>query len=202
MVELVNDMLRPTSAPCRVSWLGDECDEPNYKSWRRVAIGLRQTLLDANWSKVSPDFHRRVVSWLKTWIDATRSDNMITTALDVVETMKSSDPSVPDTERFPRDLKWYQGTYTGESRWMFVPQTKALVAYIVSGKGIYDDAVRAGAIGQKSGAMEQAEKTAAGPIDFRPWLIRGGLIMVVVGFGVWAIREIARAAKIGKELGK
>lgn len=192
MVDFVNDLLRPLSAPCRIGWLGPACDEANYRSWRRVAVGLRQTILGGEWSKASNDLFDRELLWLKKWVDASRPESVVTIAFDVKAALTEADPLLTLTAQFPRDLKWYQGEYQGESQWTYKRQTDALVAYIKTGKGIYEEAVRAGVITQKSAELEQAEISKPGPRDYTPWLIRGGIVIGILGFGVWAFTSVAR----------
>ncbi len=199
MAELVNDLLRPLSAPCRISWIGPACDEANYRSWRRVAVGLRQTMLVGEWSRASTELYARDLLWLKKWIDPSRAESPVTTGIDMNAALKESDPIVPETERFPRDLKWYQGEYQGESQWTYKRQTDALVAYIKTGKQIYDEAVRAGVITQKATELEQAEISKPGPRDYKQWLIRGGIVLGVLGFGVWAFTSVARVFRNRRE---
>lgn len=192
MAELVNDLLRPLSAPCRAGWLGPACDEANYRSWRRVAVGLRQTLLRGEWSRAPNELHERALLWLKKWIDPSRAESPVTFALDTAAAMNEPDPLVPETERFPRDLKWYQGEYQGESQWTYKKETDALVAYLKIGQEIYGEATRARVITQKATELEQAEISEPGSRDWKPWLIRGGVVIGVIGFGVWAFTSVAR----------
>ena len=201
MAELVNDMQRPLSSPCPVGGLGlRECGEPNYRSWRRVAIALRKTMIDADWSRPgSVALHAESINWLRGWVDTAEAGNVVIAGIETSDAIKEADPEVPETGRFPFDLAWYQGSIT-TSGWTFVEKTDQLVNYLKKGLQIYHDAVRAGAIRKKAAELERAEERPA-PSRWIPIAVGVGVVAAVLAFGVWMYTSIVSARRMRRKAG-
>lgn len=198
MSELVNDLGRPISAPCPSGIFGETCREEDYRSWRKLAVMIRQCILEANWSEPgTKDLHATVLSWLKNWIDGSQIDSPVSLAAEMIRSQKDADPEVPEGGRFPTDLSWYSGEYDPSGP-IFNNKTRELIVYIKTGKNIFDRARKAGAISKDSSCAHEIEISEDLEPSAGAWIkpvvyVAGGL--GIVGFAVWAYTEIVRAIK-------
>ncbi len=196
MNELVNDLGRPISAPCPPGLFFDLCREPDYKSWRKLAIMIRRCLLEADWSiEGTKDLHAVVLSWLKSWIDPAEIDSPVSLAVEYIRAQQDADPDVPEGGRFPDDLAFWSGEYHPSGP-VYNSKTQELLTYIKSGKKIFDRARKAGAIRKESSCAKEIEisEEIEGP---PPRWIKPAVFVVgglgILGFGVWAYTKILGA---------
>lgn len=194
MSQLVNDKGNSLSSPCRTSIWGRMCTESDYKSWRKIAVALRWTLMNAEWAEASGALYEESIGWLKEWVDLSEAGGVKEMVVALAAVLRDADPVLPGGDLFPADLSWWQGTIgVGTEGVIYTQQTDALLNYIRKGNAIYDDALSKKIIKVKKAELERAEERPAPTADWIKWGIGGAAILSVLGFGVWAYAEIVRA---------
>jgi hypothetical protein len=191
-----NDLGRPLSAPCELGVWGKKCSEEQYKSWRRIAVGLRRTILMGNWSAPgSQELYKEALAWLRKWIDPSEIDSVVLLGIEMKAVSHEADPSLEKGPRFPADLGFWQGAYNPVEGWTYVEKTTALAQYIAMGKVTYEKGVRAGVIVAKDTEIVHAEQSKPTARNWVPIIVWGGGGVVVFSVVVWAFSQIVRAVR-------
>jgi len=171
MATLVNDLQFTLSNPCPTGFLQSQCRDQDYRSWRKVAVGLRSTLLGMNLAGVPISFQKRIQGWLLSWLDKDSGIKSYPVRYGILleRALKQPDPSLEFTKKllgvpapfnssaakFPEDPPI---SFNLQTAYNYTPITKELLSYIREGWDIVQEAEDEGWLDSKSSEIERAEE--------------------------------------------
>ena len=198
-MSLVNDLNHSLEAPCPVNIWGRRCREKDYKSWRKIAVSIRSTLLAGDYSD-APDIWAQAMLWLGEWVLSVSECGIVPHLKAIDGARTESDPDMESCARFPPSLPFWKATYTPEdpivfTSGLYMEETDRLITYIREGLRIMKSALSEGAVAEddKGTDLDRAEQRET--VDLPKWAKYGIGTFVIVGvatFTVWAISVLRR----------
>lgn len=194
---LVNDLTYTLEVPCKRGLLGMECTAADYKSWRKVAVALRKTvvvkLLTGGFGGQNI---RAITSWLMAWVDKDAEVNMTAKSWALLQSTRQADPDITFSRtlfgiatpvdvyagKFPHDPPFELAV--GKSLGIPVSigptaLTMRLISYIREGYPFVETALDAGTLAQEdvAGELTQASARPPGVVNWIPLAVAGGAIL-------------------------
>ncbi len=190
-MSLVNDLNYSLETPCKEGILGRLCREDDYKSWRRVAVSIRKTVLAGDYSD-QPAVYGDVMSWLGEWVQPVAECGVLKWAPAAGAARQEADPDIK-CGRFPRTLRFWKGEYDPRGP-TYNEQTRLMIGYIKNGWSLVKKAIDEGAIDEDdiSTELERAEVRPE-EVKLPRWArytLGGAIVAGVSIFVVWAIGTI------------
>ncbi len=194
---LVNDRTYTLEVPCKRGLLGMECTEADYKSWRKVATALRETvvkkILDGGFEGQNI---RAITSWLLAWVDKDAEIGLVQKSLAFVRSATEGNPDLNFSRKLfgyltPIDV--YAGRFPPDPPFELAVAksfgfpvslgptvlTMSLINYIREGYPFVEKGIDAGTLSQSdiAGELDLAQERPPGVINWIPLAIAGGSII-------------------------
>lgn len=194
---LTNDRKYTLDSPCPTGIFGvDNCSEDDYKSWRRVAVAIRSTLLSGDYSD-HLDLFPLVQGWLAEWVVPVGECPL---GKWIAAATRARSIANPDFDRgcarFPPTLRFWdlRGAASG---WTYNEQVVAMVSHIREGYGLAVEALESGAVTELDATLERAKVRKPPTVPTGPWqyILAGGIFIALSAFGVWAYSTVALARR-------
>ncbi len=203
MATLVNDLKFSLSKPCPTGFLiKQECGDKDYRSWRKVAVGLRATLIKLNRPGVPADFQKKVNGWLISWLDKRSGikDYPVQYGLFFNRVVTEPDPSLTFRKELwgvPSPLNTDAGVFPEDPPIAFNLQTiynytaisNKLLLYIEEGWDMVQAAEDEGWITGKDSEVERAEDRPA-EFNWLPVVVAGAAITTGLALVLYAAATI------------
>ncbi len=203
---LTNDLNFTLSNPCpRGGWLGaqHDCRAKDYRSWRKILIGLRQSLISARCLDTSSEFDIAVCGWLHAYADLELLRPHPTSyGLAMIRVMSQADPTLQfpiwaglrmDTAAlYPADpsieFHWTsgEGSPAGAN---YSEITMSLVRFIAEGWELFQQGVDDGEVPVQSSEVTRASRRPA-PVNWFPVALVGIGITSFIGLVAYGAAKI------------
>lgn len=215
MGTLTNDLRYTLEVPCERGILGPKCTGDDYASWRRVAVGVRQTvvskLLKGGFAGQNT---RAISSWLLAWVgkDVAAKYGIVAQGLAYTRAATQADPDLSFQRSFwgvGTPVSTYAGRFPVEAPIDFqrgldpaswvgaTAPTLALVDYIREGYPFVKEALDAGTISPSdvAGEVTIAEERTPGVVNWVPLAITGAGIFAGVFVVAYIVSLFVRAKR-------
>ncbi len=204
-MSLVNDLGFRISDPCPRKYLGGmDCRDRDYRSWRKVLIGLRRSLITARCLTQSTPYHVRVCGWLKSFADIEKLKGHPTAfGVAMVRVMNDPDPVL----NYPKMAGLYMDTaarYPGdpsiEFGWSlegvsanYNAITQEMLVSLKEGMELYEEGIDEGEITRRD---QEVDRAVERPAPVPRWLrvgVAGVGIFGFLGLVAWGAAKAAPA---------
>ena len=200
MAELVNSFRHTLTTLCRTGLLGQRaCTEADYQAWRRVAVSVRATLMQAVDYAGQGDLYSKVSGWLIDWIKPVDEIGAVQHAMASGFARTQADPSrESDVLVFPPSVHFWDGEYN-PTGFTYNEVTQSLAAYIEEGYELYKEAAKLGIVDDSKVATDLERAETRPPPKSTPawvkWVVGIPLVAGTVALAAWTYATVVGAGR-------